>query len=171
MYLVEELDVVKFMCKEFWYILFRKQIDKLQTDYKGVYVLHDYTFKLLSKCHPITNMKEKEEQTLNYTEECKLQTSYTCGIIRGALGILGVIASVKADISKFPACKFHLLDVAKNRTRTSTITNTSATPSTGSTISRSNSQLDQLTSSMSQLSGLQGTTNVSTQNATIVTDT
>jgi hypothetical protein len=44
----EHLDVIKFICKDFWSALFHKQIDKLQTNYKGVYVLHDNDFKLLS---------------------------------------------------------------------------------------------------------------------------
>ena len=34
-YLDSSLDVVKLLCKELWMLLFKKQIDKLQTNYKG----------------------------------------------------------------------------------------------------------------------------------------
>jgi len=44
-WLVEQLDIIKFICKEFWSALFKKQVDKLQTNYKGIYVLHDMSFR------------------------------------------------------------------------------------------------------------------------------
>lgn len=44
-WIVEQLDIIKFICKEFWTALFKKQVDKLQTNYKGVYVLHDMSFR------------------------------------------------------------------------------------------------------------------------------
>ena len=36
-----QLEAVKFLCKEFWTEVFRKQIDKLQTNHRGVFVLKD----------------------------------------------------------------------------------------------------------------------------------
>ena len=38
---------------------------------------------------------------------------FACGLIRGALSNVGVSATVKADISKLPACNFTLVDLAK----------------------------------------------------------
>ncbi|KAG5288018.1 BET3 family protein [Histoplasma ohiense] len=43
----DNLDVIKFLCKDFWTILFRKQIDNLKTNHRGVYVLTDNTFRPL----------------------------------------------------------------------------------------------------------------------------
>ena len=37
--LSDPLDIVKFLCKDLWTELFRKKIDKLQTNHRGVYVL------------------------------------------------------------------------------------------------------------------------------------
>ena len=42
---VDALDVVKFVCKEFWTAVFRKQVDNLKTNHKGVYVLTDNQFR------------------------------------------------------------------------------------------------------------------------------
>ena len=36
-----QLEAVKFLCKEVWMEVFRKQIDKLQTNHRGVFVLKD----------------------------------------------------------------------------------------------------------------------------------
>jgi len=44
---VDQLDIIKFICKDFWIAVFRKQIDKLQTNYKGIWVLHDNQFRWL----------------------------------------------------------------------------------------------------------------------------
>merc|ERR1712056_100737 len=45
----DELDLMKFICKDFWTSVFRKQIDNLRTNHQGVYVLQDKNFKFLSK--------------------------------------------------------------------------------------------------------------------------
>ncbi|CAI2183559.1 19639_t:CDS:2 [Funneliformis geosporum] len=42
---VDTLDVVKFICKELWTIIFKKQIDNLKTNHRGVYVLQDNNFR------------------------------------------------------------------------------------------------------------------------------
>ena len=43
------LDIVKFLCKDFWSEVFSKQIDKLQTNHRGVYVLQDRAFRWLTR--------------------------------------------------------------------------------------------------------------------------
>ena len=35
----DELDLMKFVCKDFWVAVFRKQVDNLRTNHQGVYVL------------------------------------------------------------------------------------------------------------------------------------
>lgn len=47
--LVEQIECVKFLCKEFWMALFGKGIDNLKTNHRGVYVLHDHTFNWISR--------------------------------------------------------------------------------------------------------------------------
>ncbi|KAF2273786.1 transport protein particle component [Westerdykella ornata] len=43
------LDTIKFLCKDLWTLLFRKQIDNLKTNHRGIYVLTDHSFKPLSR--------------------------------------------------------------------------------------------------------------------------
>lgn len=47
--ILEQIDSVKFLCKEFWGLLFGKSIDNLKTNHRGVYVLHDHTFAWISR--------------------------------------------------------------------------------------------------------------------------
>lgn len=35
----DTLEVVKFLCKDLWQAVFRKQVDNLKTNHRGVYVL------------------------------------------------------------------------------------------------------------------------------------
>ncbi|XP_077888027.1 trafficking protein particle complex subunit 6A isoform X3 [Ictidomys tridecemlineatus] len=43
----EELDVLKFLCKDLWVAVFQKQMDGLRTNHQGTYVLQDNSFPLL----------------------------------------------------------------------------------------------------------------------------
>ncbi|XP_048455798.1 trafficking protein particle complex subunit 6b isoform X2 [Rhincodon typus] len=45
----DELDVMKFICKDFWTSVFKKQIDNLRTNHQGIYVLQDNKFRLLTQ--------------------------------------------------------------------------------------------------------------------------
>ncbi|XP_033115833.1 trafficking protein particle complex subunit 6b-like [Anneissia japonica] len=45
----DELDVMKFICKDFWSSIFKKQVDNLRTNHQGVYVLQDNKFKILTQ--------------------------------------------------------------------------------------------------------------------------
>merc|ERR1712076_342235 len=45
--LKDELDIMKYMCKEFWFNIYRKNIDNLRTNHQGVYVLTDNQFRVL----------------------------------------------------------------------------------------------------------------------------
>ncbi|XP_012867688.1 PREDICTED: trafficking protein particle complex subunit 6B [Dipodomys ordii] len=45
----DELDIMKFVCKDFWTTVFRKQIDNLRTNHQGIYVLQDNKFRLLTQ--------------------------------------------------------------------------------------------------------------------------
>ena len=45
----DELETMKFICKNFWEQIFRKQIDNLKTNHQGIYVLTDNRFKFLTQ--------------------------------------------------------------------------------------------------------------------------
>jgi hypothetical protein len=103
----EQLDIIKFLCKDFWLSVFRKQVDKLQTNHKGIYVLHDNQFRWLQRVSAANNV----------VELTKPFSAFACGVIRGALSNFGMQATVKADLSKLPQCQFTLVDVQKKRSR------------------------------------------------------
>jgi len=94
----EKLDIIKFVCKEFWQSIFGKQINNLRTNHKGVYVLTDEQFawiQHLSSDSPVTTKAEAEKYI-----------TFPSGLIKGALDGLGVPCIVKAEITNFPTCIF-----------------------------------------------------------------
>ncbi|XP_051894344.1 trafficking protein particle complex subunit 6b-like [Pristis pectinata] len=95
----DELDIMKFICKEFWTNLFQKQIDNLRTNHRGTYVLQDNRFRLLT---PVSSGKQ-------YLEEVPEFLAFTCGLLRGALSNLGIDSTVTAEVSVMPPCKFHVV--------------------------------------------------------------
>ncbi|KAL0587701.1 hypothetical protein ABG067_002720 [Albugo candida] len=94
------LDVIKFICKEFWISVFKKQIDKLQTNHRGVFVLQDFSFRWLSSFSASTD-ESTREMALVYLV-------FPCGFIRGALTNLGITAIVNADVTSLPGCLFNI---------------------------------------------------------------
>lgn len=122
----DALDLMKFICKEFWEEVFRKkvslhsfyhnahshclyssfvffclscQIDKLQTNHRGVFVLSDTKFKWLERySSDDIESKQAAERLLHFP----------CGMLRGALANLGVLALVNADFNTLPACTFNI---------------------------------------------------------------
>lgn len=129
-YLETSLDMVKFMCKEFWMVLFRKQVDKLQTNYKGIYVLHDFCFRWTARIGAVN--AEMDAATL--MECARVYTSLACGILRGALWNLGLNASVKAELQKLPAVQFTIMETRlDNAAAAATTTQGQQQPSTNLT--------------------------------------
>ena len=94
---------MKFVCKDYWVCLFRKQIDNLRTNHQGVYVLQDNQFRLLSK---VSAGKQYLEEGLKFV-------MFTCGMLRGSLANLGVNSVVTAELTNLPAVKFQI-EVQKN---------------------------------------------------------
>lgn len=45
----DHLEVMKFICKEFWHDLFGKHVDKLQTNHRGIFVLRETSFRWARK--------------------------------------------------------------------------------------------------------------------------
>ncbi|KAG5549345.1 hypothetical protein RHGRI_014634 [Rhododendron griersonianum] len=107
----DHLEAIKFICKDFWSELFKKQIDNLKTNHKGTFVLQDSKFRWLSRVSiapssansgsiqdPSAMAESKEAQATG------MYLYFPCGIIRGALSNLGIPCAVSADISNLPAC-------------------------------------------------------------------
>ncbi|XP_072284269.1 trafficking protein particle complex subunit 6B [Pyxicephalus adspersus] len=95
----DELDIMKFVCKDFWTTVFKKQIDNLRTNHQGIYVLQDNKFRL------ITQMSAGKQ----YLEHAPKYLAFTCGLIRGGLSNLGIRSIVTAEVSVMPACKFQVM--------------------------------------------------------------
>ncbi|KAK9833720.1 hypothetical protein WJX74_003673 [Apatococcus lobatus] len=119
--LVDQLDVMKFICKEFWIELFQKQVDNLRTNHRGTFVLKDANFRWLSKLSSDLPAPEKADATEQNAgpvandsmpsrpaanEAAQDYLHLPCAIIRGALTHLGLPCTVSADASALPACDF-----------------------------------------------------------------
>ncbi|KAG7220421.1 hypothetical protein INR49_018259 [Caranx melampygus] len=52
----DELDIMKFICKDCWTCVFKKQIDNLRTNHQGIYVLQDNKFRLLSQLSAVSGL-------------------------------------------------------------------------------------------------------------------
>ena len=89
---------MKFICKDFWTSVFRKQIDNLRTNHQGVYVLQDKNFKFLSKV----------SAGRQYLDESTLFVVFSCGLVRGSLANLNLNSIVTAEIVSPPAVKFQV---------------------------------------------------------------
>ncbi|KAL5537997.1 hypothetical protein UlMin_046148 [Ulmus minor] len=109
----DHLEAIKFICKDFWSELFKKQIDNLKTNHKGTFVLQDSRFRWLSRISidPSENGDLAQDNPEGVPESKASQVTsmhlyFPCGIIRGALANLGIPCTVSADISNLPACSF-----------------------------------------------------------------
>eukprot|EP00605_Chrysophyceae_sp_TOSAG23-4_P000706 GSChrysophyteH1.ASY1.ANO1.790.1 assembled CDS len=99
----DDLDCVKFICREFWESLFGKKIDKLQTNRKGVFVLLDLQFKWIEKYTQgmdAQNMDDSSKQIIDSL------LKFPCGVIRGALTNLGMNVNVTCDFAALPSVTF-----------------------------------------------------------------
>ena len=98
-----QLEAVKFLCKEIWMEIFRKQIDKLQTNHRGIFVLKDLELRWLTKLPP--NQEAARVAAIQLL-------AFPCGIIRGTLSNLGITAVVSCDFladgQNMSACSFNL---------------------------------------------------------------
>jgi hypothetical protein len=112
--MLEPLDVIKFVCKDLWIAIFKKQIDKLQTNHRGVFVVQDFGFHWLAGISAATEQETREMALLFLV--------FPCGLIRGALANLGLTAVVNADvpdIRALPGCTWRccgLLEVLEKLT-------------------------------------------------------
>ncbi|KAF9892197.1 Trafficking protein particle complex subunit 33 [Aspergillus nanangensis] len=99
----DNLDVIKFLCKDLWTVLFRKQIDNLKTNHRGVYVLTDTSFR------PFARMSMSVRSEAVSVAQAYLW--FPCGVIRGALSALGINTTVQAETAELPGATFQIKTV------------------------------------------------------------
>ncbi|KAG9230335.1 transporter particle component [Amylocarpus encephaloides] len=99
----DTLDVIKFLCKDLWMLVFRKQIDNLKTNHRGVYVLTDNSFR------PFSRMSTEAGGQAVVRAQPFLW--FPCGIIRGALASMGINATVQAETSELPGATFQIKSI------------------------------------------------------------
>ncbi|KAI1417834.1 transport protein particle component [Hypoxylon sp. FL1857] len=99
----DTLDAIKFICKDLWMLVFKKQVDNLKTNHRGVYVLTDNAFRPLSRmsADPGGQAVVKAQPFL----------WFPCGIVRGALAAMGIAATVQAESSELPGAVFQIKTV------------------------------------------------------------
>ncbi|KAF2733513.1 transport protein particle component [Polyplosphaeria fusca] len=132
------LDIIKFLCKDLWTLLFRKQIDNLKTNHRGIYVLTDNTFKPLNRMsfdtkrfdatssattaanpnpnpnpNPSANMGGVMGTEMGANTLARVQPFlyFPAGVIRGSLAALGIVATVQAESSALPSATFQIRTV------------------------------------------------------------
>ncbi|KAG4303940.1 hypothetical protein PORY_002684 [Pneumocystis oryctolagi] len=98
---VERLDIIKFICKDLWMLLFKKQIDNLKTNHKGVYILIDHCFPWFSRMSTKTGGKDA-------IDKAQIFLWFPCGMLRGILANLGEQCTVFADTTGLPGCTFQI---------------------------------------------------------------
>jgi len=99
----DTLDVIKFLCKDLWQVVFRKQIDNLKTNHRGVYVLTDNSFR------PFARMST--EPGGNAVIKAQPYLYFPCGVIRGALSSMGINATVQGDTTELPGATFQIKSI------------------------------------------------------------
>lgn len=110
----DHLEAIKFICKDFWLAVFKKQIDNLRTNHRGVFVLADNNLRALSRMPPLpiaSSTSSSSPTDLGREESARAAANahlyLPCGIIRGALLQLGISGcAVEADLKSLPACTF-----------------------------------------------------------------
>jgi trafficking protein particle complex subunit 6 len=111
------LDAIKFLCKDLWTLLFKKQIDNLKTNHRGIYVLTDNAFKPLSRMSFDTKKFPNAVNTDGTVGEssslARVQPFlfFPAGVIRGCLSALGIQATVQAESSGVPQATFQIRTV------------------------------------------------------------
>ncbi|KAK7750965.1 hypothetical protein SLS62_007098 [Diatrype stigma] len=96
----DALDAIKFVCKDLWMLVFRKQVDNLKTNHRGVYVLTDNSFR------PLARMSADAGGQAVARAQPFLW--FPCGILRGALAAMGINATVQGESNELPSAVFQI---------------------------------------------------------------
>lgn len=103
------LDMIKFICKDLWQLVFRKQIDNLKTNHRGTFVLTDNKFMALGRMSADTRRGPRgADEALGKAQPFLY---FPCGIIRGALSGFGLNVTVHAESTELPQATFQIRTV------------------------------------------------------------
>ncbi|CAN0184626.1 unnamed protein product, partial [Discosporangium mesarthrocarpum] len=99
--------------------LFKKQVDKLQTDHRGTFVLKDSNFLWTARytsgsaLSRLAMLSSFVDDTAGNRDLVGRLLHFPCGLVKGALANLGVLADVRAEFlsesgeaSALPAVSF-----------------------------------------------------------------
>ncbi|PSK53064.1 Trafficking protein particle complex subunit 6B [Elsinoe australis] len=100
------LEMIKFVCKDLWTRVFRKQIDNLKTNHRGTFVLTDARFQPLSRMSADRRLGPKGVEQAVAKAQAFLW--FPCGVIRGALQGLGMNVTVNAESTDLPIATFQI---------------------------------------------------------------
>mmetsp|Transcript_3455 Transcript_3455/g.5240 ORF Transcript_3455/g.5240 Transcript_3455/m.5240 type:complete len:168 (-) Transcript_3455:202-705(-) len=99
--LQDNLEAFKFLCKDFWTEVFKKQVDNLKTNHRGVYVIMDNRFRWLSRFAGALSPGAQNARDIAH-----IHLAFPCGLVRGALHCLGLESQVTAEWVNHPAVTF-----------------------------------------------------------------
>lgn len=98
--LTSQLEVVKWICKDFWNAVFQKSVDNLKTNHKGTYLLRDTSFRWTKRVSQnVYGGVERIPGSAVCTEYLVLPEA----MVKGALRAFGIEASVQAETSTLGA--------------------------------------------------------------------
>lgn len=98
--LPSQLDVVKWICKDFWTAVFQKSVDNLKTNHKGTFLLRDTSFRWTRRVSQ--NVYGGVERMPGGTT-CIEYLVLPEAMVKGALRAFGVEATVQAETSTLGA--------------------------------------------------------------------
>lgn len=61
----DELETIKFICTDFWTLIYKKQVDNLRTNNQGMYVVQDKAFRFLTRISMGTKQLEHAPKVCN----------------------------------------------------------------------------------------------------------
>ncbi|GAM27416.1 hypothetical protein SAMD00019534_105920 [Acytostelium subglobosum LB1] len=85
----DPLDIVKFICKVFWMAVFKKSVDSLRTNHKGIFVLTEQKFQWL------LHLSFDPSST---NKDCSEYVHFAVGLVKGAMANFGYKTSVGFEI-------------------------------------------------------------------------
>lgn len=98
---LELLNIMKFVCRDVWKLIYGKQMDNLRTNHRGTFVLIDNSFKNFNRF----------DSPIDFNDTLTKSKPYLwipTGIIRGVLKSFGVESIVTPEITKFPSVSFNI---------------------------------------------------------------
>lgn len=98
---LELLNIMKFVCRDVWKLMYSKQMDNLKTNHRGTFVLIDNNFEYFQRFDSPLDF----EDTL---EKMKPYLYIPSGIIRGVLKSFGVESIVTPEVNKNSSVSFNI---------------------------------------------------------------